>query len=65
MLQGRFRRHCLSIYLFYYFFFTEDPDAARALQETLSEHLDAVEHVLMCEIQARPHVFCKPLLRLC
>lgn len=32
---------------------TEDAVAARNLQESLSEHLDAVEHVLMREIQAR------------
>jgi hypothetical protein len=40
---------------------TEDAEAARLLQEHLSEHLDTVEHVLMREIQARSHAFYRAL----
>ena len=40
---------------------TEEAAAARQLQEELSAHLDAVEHVLMREIQARSHAFYKAL----
>ena len=36
---------------------SDDPATARALQETLSEHLGAVEHVLLREIQARSQAF--------